>query len=504
MKFATVCSGIEACSSAWEPLGWKAQFFSEIDPFPCEVLKYHYPTVPNYGDMTQYKEWKDGSVDVICGGTPCQSFSVAGLRKGIESPNGQLMLTFGAILKKYQPRWMVWENVPGVLSSNRGKDFGTFLGMLGELGYGFAYRVLNAEYFGVAQRRRRVFVVGYLGDWKRPASVLFEPESLQGDLAKSRKKGQGTAGHTENGTQDGSIPQVSPTLTSNAAGMSRTGNGCNEGSWYIPTQDLPSCTPTLNGEELKRHVSNQMIGNAESWFFPEVKEKMGTITSRMFNALGARDVEEGALVPELYSIHRNAFNMSDSMMEKSKTSSSQDNLIKTDNKSPPIISREPPHGVAYSSETIAIQGDGGTSMSANGMGWKKEQSFTLNSTDKHSVAFSLDSVSSNSMKSDNPTSGSRQVNKAKTIDTTSQDPSKSQGGIAIANSMQVRRLTPTECERLQGFKDGHTKIPYRNKPADECPDGPRYKALGNSMAVPVMKWIGERIMRTEKIFNELD
>ena len=179
-------------------------------------------------------------------------------------------------------------------------------------------------------------------------------------------------------------------------------------------------------------------------------------------------------------------------------------LIKTDNKSPPIISREPPHGVAYSSETIAIQGDGGTSMSANGMGWKKEQSFTLNSTDKHSVAFSLDSVSSNSMKSDNPTSGSRQVNKAKTIDTTSQDPSKNQGGIAIANSMQVRRLTPTECERLQGFKDGHTKIPYRNKPADECPDGPRYKALGNSMAVPVMKWIGERIMRTEKIFNELD
>ena len=321
MKFATVCSGIEACSSAWEPLGWEAQFFSEIDPFPCEVLKYHYPTVPNYGDMTQYKEWKDGSVDVICGGTPCQSFSVAGLRKGIESPNGQLMLTFGAILEKYQPRWMVWENVPGVLSSNRGKDFGAFLGMLGELGYGFAYRVLNAEYFGVAQRRRRVFLVGYLRDWKRPASVLFEPESLQGDLAESQKERQRTTRDTENSVRN-----------------------CSE---------LPRVTPCLNGEELKRHVSNQMIGNAESWFYPEY--------------LG--NVEEGALLAEGY---------------------------------------------------------------------------------------------------------------------------------------QVRRLTPTECERLQGFEDGHTKIPYRNKSADECPDGPRYKALGNSMAVPVMQWIGERIMRTEKIFNELD
>ena len=371
MKFATVCSGIEACSSAWEPLGWEAQFFSEIDPFPCEVLRHHHPTVPNYGDMTQYKEWKDGSVDVICGGTPCQSFSVAGLRKGIESPNGQLMLTFGAILKKYQPRWMVWENVPGVLSSNRGKDFGTFLGMLGECGYGFAYRVLNAEYFGVAQRRRRVFVVGYLGDWKRPASVLFEPESLQGDLAKSRKERQRTTRDTENSVRN-----------------------CSE---------LPRVTPCLNGEELKRHVSNQMIGNAESWFYPEVTEKMGTITSRMFNALGARDVEEGALVPQ-----------------------------------------------AYTSSSFGQY--------AEGVGTLRAEGGDLGG-------------------------GSETIS---------------------VNSMQVRRLTPTECERLQGFEDGHTKIPYRNKSADECPDGPRYKALGNSMAVPVMQWIGERIMRTEKIFNELD
>ena len=461
MNFATVCSGIEACSSAWEPLGWKAQFFSEIEPFPCEVLKHHYPTVPNYGDMNNYKEWKNGSVDVLCGGTPCQSFSIAGLRKGIESPNGQLMLTFGAILEKYKPRYMVWENVPGVLSSNKGKDFGTFLGMLGELGYGFAYRILNAEYWGVAQRRRRVFVVGYLGDWKRAASVLFEPESLQGDLAKSRKKGKGTTRDTQNGTQDGSIPQVSPTLTSNAAGMSRVGNGSNEGSWYIPTQDLPSCTPTLNGEELKRHVSNQMIGNAESWFYPEV--------------------------PSLYSIHRNAMNMSDSMMEKSKTSSSHDNFIKDDNKCPPIISGLPPHGVAYSIMPMN-----------SGKDYKARPTEILQP-----------------LMAGSPNHGNQGgdyivQNVAPSLMTN--DPSRSPQASEVTQqinsvynaSMQVRRLTPKECERLQGFKDGHTKIPYRNKSADECPDGPRYKALGNSMAVPVMKWIGERIMRTEKVFNDME
>ena len=379
MKFATVCSGIEACSSAWEPLGWKAQFFSEIDPFPCEVLKYHYPTVPNYGDMTQYKEWKDGSVDVICGGTPCQSFSVAGLREGIESPNGQLMLTFGAILKKYQPRWMVWENVPGVLSSNRGKDFGTFLGMLGELGYGFAYRILNAEYWGVAQRRRRVFVVGYLGDWKRPASVLFEPESLQGDLAKSRKERQRTTGDTENSI--GNCSELYPEYLGNAEG----GN---------------TDKPNLTSQNTANGISNQtnLVGyqtKAQMDVHPPLRAR---------DYKGPDNDHDHALLP----------------------------------------------CVPYTSSSFGQY--------AEGVGTLRAEGGDLGG-------------------------GSETIS---------------------VNSMQVRRLTPTECERLQGFEDGHTKIPYRNKPADGCPDGPRYKALGNSMAVPVMKWIGERIMRTEKIFNELD
>ncbi len=187
MKFLSVCSGIEAASVAWNPLGWKATGFSEIEPFPSAVLAHHYPDVPNYGDMTKYESWPNQSINLLCGGTPCQSFSVAGLRKGLDDPRGNLMLTFGAIAAKYRPKWLVWENVPGVLSSNHGRDFGAFLGMLGQLGYGFAYRVLDAQYFGVAQRRRRVFVVGCVGNWRAAAAVLFERHSLLGNLAPSRE-----------------------------------------------------------------------------------------------------------------------------------------------------------------------------------------------------------------------------------------------------------------------------------------------------------------------------
>ncbi|NBX70048.1 MAG: DNA cytosine methyltransferase, partial [Proteobacteria bacterium] len=184
MKYGSVCSGIEAASVAWHNLGWEPQWFSEIEQFPSDVLKHRFPTVPNLGDMTTINQnpiADERPIDLLVGGTPCQSFSVAGLRKGLADPRGNLMLTFLSIADKLRPKWIVWENVPGVLSSNGGKDFGTFLGALGELGYGFAFRTLNAEYFGVAQRRRRVFVVGYLGDWRVAAAVLFERESLQGN-----------------------------------------------------------------------------------------------------------------------------------------------------------------------------------------------------------------------------------------------------------------------------------------------------------------------------------
>lgn len=188
MRYATVCSGIEAPSQAWHSLGWEPVFFSEIEKFPSAVLAHHYPNVPNLGDMTKIKASEyHGAIDLFCGGTPCQSFSLAGLRKGLADPRGNLMLSFVGIIAKMRPRWIIWENVPGVLSSNSGRDFGTFLGALGQLGYGFAYRILDAQFFGVAQRRRRVFVVGYFGDWRPPAAVLFEPESLRGHVQASAK-----------------------------------------------------------------------------------------------------------------------------------------------------------------------------------------------------------------------------------------------------------------------------------------------------------------------------
>jgi DNA (cytosine-5)-methyltransferase 1 len=188
MNYLSVCSGIEAATCAWHGLGWTPEAFSEIEKFPSEVLAHHYPAVPNLGDMTKFKEWNIGSIDLLVGGTPCQSFSVAGLRKGLDDPRGNLALVYLGIADKFKPRWIVWENVPGVLSSNRGRDFGSFLGALAQLGYGFSYRVLDAQYFGVAQRRRRVFVVGYLGDWRPAAAVLFESESLRGDTEKDQSR----------------------------------------------------------------------------------------------------------------------------------------------------------------------------------------------------------------------------------------------------------------------------------------------------------------------------
>ena len=198
MRYLSVCSGIEAASVAWR--GWSPVAFSEIEAFPSAVLAHHYPDVPNWGDMNEWRKWPDADVDVLVGGTPCQSFSVAGLRAGLDDSRGNLALAFCALAERYRPLWVVWENVPGVLSSNGGRDFGSIIGALAELGYGVCYRVLDAQYVrvdgfarGVPQRRRRVFVVGYSGDWRRAAEVLFEPESLRGDSPPRRTTGQEVA-----------------------------------------------------------------------------------------------------------------------------------------------------------------------------------------------------------------------------------------------------------------------------------------------------------------------
>jgi DNA (cytosine-5)-methyltransferase 1 len=202
MRYARVCDGIGAAHVAWRPLGWECVWTSEIDPFPSAVVEHHYG-FKNLGDMTKItKEMLDeqGPVDILVGGTPCQSFSVAGLRGGLADPRGNLALRFVQLAAVMQPRWVVWENVPGVLSSGKGRDFGAFLGALAELGYGFAYRVLDAQWFGVAQRRRRVFVVAHIGDWRRAAAVLFERESVFGDHSASGQQGEVSSGDYAGGT----------------------------------------------------------------------------------------------------------------------------------------------------------------------------------------------------------------------------------------------------------------------------------------------------------------
>jgi len=259
MRYGSVCSGIEAATVAWHSLGWVPSFFSEIEKFPREVLAHHYPDVPLHGDFTTIGADQYGAIDLLVGGTPCQSFSIAGLRGGLDDDRGNLALEFIRLAQRTRPRWVVWENVPGVLSSNGGRDFGTFLGALGEIGYGFAYRVLDAQYFGVAQRRRRVFVVGYFGDWRRAAAVLFERESLSGNPAPSREKGEKPA-----------------RTIAESARISR--------KWPA---DVAATLNAAFGSKLG--LEDQHALGGASYFVPDV---MGTITARMFNALRAdRDWE---------------------------------------------------------------------------------------------------------------------------------------------------------------------------------------------------------------------
>ena len=302
MTYLSVCSGIEATSVAWELLGFTPIGFSEIEPFPCELLKQKYPNVKNYGDITQYEKWNAGEFDILVGGTPCQSFSIAGKRGGTADERGALMYDYLGIVETYRPRWVIWENVPGVLSSGKGLDFANFLTSLEECGYGWVYRVLDAQYFGVPQRRRRVFVVGHSDNrTDLAAEVLFEPESMCGNIAA------------------GSETQKKTTAA--------IGKGVN----YF-----------RRGGNFKYHKD----------------KKAATLRN---------------------SAASDCFDL--------------------------VLEREKKY---------------------------------------------------------------------------------------------IRRLTPLECERLQGFPDNYTQIEWRGKPAEQCPDSLRYKAIGNSMAVPVMRWIGERIKRIKE------
>jgi len=445
MNYLSVCSGIEAATVAWHPLGWKAVGYSEIDKFPSAVLAHHYPNTPNFGDMNGFRQWPDARPDVLVGGTPCQSFSVAGLRAGLADPRGNLMLTYLAIAARFSPRWLVWENVPGVLSSNGGRDFGTFLWGLGELGYGFAYRVLDAQYFNLAQRRARVFVVGCLGGWQRAAAVLFERASLSGHPAPSREKGQRVAAYAPSGI--GEYREGFGTLR-------ESGGDCGNGSETLIAPTLPSRSSAdgglgtdfdCDGGLISTHRMTAGTGRGT----PIVPVVAPCLTQNYGKQPDNSDTSAGPMLVAFAQNQRGEIATSDTM-----------GSLKVGGGKP---------GQGYPAIAFHNRQDPDLSGAVTHPRGAKD----------NGMAVAFQDVAQ-------PIRGNIHNNS---------DPGM-EARMHIQQGMGVRRLTPRECERLQGFPDDYTLIPYRGKPAA---DGPRYKALGNSMAVPCMHWIGERIAQVDAI-----
>ena len=434
MRYGSLCSGIEAASAAWEPLGWQPAWFAEIEPFPCAVLNHHWPHVTNYGDMTRLVgKILNGTVeapDILVGGTPCQAFSVAGLRGSLDDERGNLTLVLIRILDAIDfirarngqpPCILVWENVPGVLNT-KDNAFGCFLGGLaGEdmplepagqkwtnagyvLGHKrrIAWRILDAQYFGVPQRRRRVFLVASAGN-ADPTEILFERQSQ--------------AGHPATGAEEGQNPAAAAPAGSH---------------WDDPINPHPTLNQSGCGGIIGQ--SNQEIFSQRGGGLIPVRMRgFGDyIQDNTASTVKARDHKDAT---DLIVVNgRQHPNVSDKAYTLDCHHSGNTNVVCINGN---IINKNP-------------EGTSG----GNGMGTDDSGiCYTLTTTDRH----------------------------------------------AVSDGLQVRRLTPTECERLQGFPDNHTLIPWRGKPAADCPDSPRYKAIGNSMAVPVMRWIGERIKQVNQI-----
>jgi DNA (cytosine-5)-methyltransferase 1 len=500
MKYGSVCSGIEAASVAWHDLGWEPQWFSEIEQFPSEVLKHRFPDVPNLGDMTQLTQnptFNERSIDLLVGGTPCQSFSVAGLRKGLADPRGNLMLTFLALADAKKPKWIVWENVPGVLSSNGGRDFGTFLGALGELGYGFAYRVLDAQYFGVAQRRRRVFVVGYLGDWRVAAAVLFERESLQGNTKPSRKKREEVTANAQ-----GSVGEAGQVVIDRAAFNQ------GENAQYEPRIEKGETMSSLVAKG--PHAVAQPIafepgkmqrlgyGYSDNGTSPTLRSEPGDNQLAVAQPIAIQDVR-----PIEKAQNGRGWN-DDGTSYTVDTKATQGVAQPLYYESHPQDSRvNGPKDVADTVSANYGMGGGNTPLVQQPIA-VDTYNYTTNDHTTQTIRSQSDTEHIGAVLQPIAVDVYNQSIDGQTSATiTEAVGGTNTSGPKVMHSMAIRRLTPKECERLQGFPDDWTKIPYRNKPSDQCPDGPRYKACGNSMAVPVMRWIGQRIQYVENLMKEL-
>lgn len=509
MRFLSMFSGIDAASVAWNPLGWKAAAFCEIEPFPSSVLAHHYPDTPNLGDVTKADFDGIGPIDLAVFGSPCQSFSVAGLRLGLDDARGNLALLAGRIVYRKRPRWFVFENVPGLLSSDGGWDFGTLLAAFagypsgsvfappadgwGTAGvvvqadgqsYGLAWRVLDAQYFGVAQRRRRVFVVGHLGDWRRAAAVLFEPASLRGDPAPRREAGKTAPTIPSRSSAGGGLGADFDCDGGLIASTGETAHCLNAGG--MGRQDFETetlVTHTLRGEGYDASEDGSGRGTPLVPVAFAIQERAVCENPAAgpdgagFRSDGAAYTLEARTVPQAVAFSIMPMN------------SGKDYKAREVDVAQPFMAAGPTGGnqggdfILENPIAFALRGrDGGAMPEIN------EDGDSIGALRSASGGSSRDYVAFAHQ------GGGTQTRLGYDPDSRTCQTLGSCQTPAIAGSA-VRRLTPTECERLQGFPDNYTLVPHRGKPAA---DGPRYKALGNSMAVPVMAWIGRRIAMVEK------
>jgi DNA (cytosine-5)-methyltransferase 1 len=511
MKYLSVCSGIEAASVAWHPLGWEPLAFSEIEAFPRAVLAHHYPDVECFGDFTKLRDEQFiGNADVLVGGTPCQAFSVAGLRNSLSDERGNLSLEFVRLADAIddlrsaagrQPAIIVWENVPGVLSV-KDNAFGCFLaalagdvtpidpprgkwsnaGVVDGPQRSVAWRILDAQYFGLAQRRRRVFVVASARKGFDPAAVLLEFEGVRRDTPPRREAGQvaptipsrSTAGgglgtdfdcdggvitlaHGQGGAEV--ARERSPTLTCvheapiaaipvthslRAEGFDASEDGTGRGTPLVPV--------AIPMQEVGKRTGASTTDPRAGIGIGEDGDPMYTLQAGAQHGVATYGVSGELVVDE------------ESIGPLDTTSQRGQGMV-----------------AAYAFQPrIARNGRGDMGDVVNALNAQSGETGKGDAAPCVAFAFHENQRAEVTI---NDTAGSLKVGGGK----------PGQGYPAVMQHMAVRRLTPVECERLQGFPDGYTNIPWRKQPT--APDGPRYKALGNSMAVPCMRWIGTRIAR---------
>ncbi|MGG2019010.1 DNA cytosine methyltransferase [Pseudomonas sp. S8] len=592
IEYGSVCSGIEAATLAWKPLGMRATWFAEIEAFPSAVLAHHYPNTPNLGDMTklgaQVLVGKIAAPDILVGGTPCQAFSVAGMREGLTDPRGALTIKYVELAdavdyvragQRKPPCVIVWENVPGVLS-DKGNAFGCFLGALAgedcelqpsgkkwpDAGcvYGpkrtIAWRILDAQYFGLAQRRRRVFVVASARDGFDPTEVLFEREGVRRDTAPRRGEGQDVTGSAPFGpalqcgcgnvfpeelgqygcmncegdegpavSMFGGIPAFG---TGNSAGaIDRSGTLTHHGGrqdfesetfFVAPTlagggrksggyslDDIPLTAPALRAQAQSSHRDDS-----------EAFIVAGTLNANGKAAGSAtqQDAESGLLVvhgtqdPDVRFEQAHTLGRNNGMENAVLAFSCKDHGADAGDIAPTLraMNHSGSHANAGGQVAVAFpiqNATRGKAQNGLGIGETADPMYTLDNGSQHAVCITGDIT--HTLKADGfdgsedgtgrgqPIVACREVaqtltsNYGKQVDNTD----SALGPNVVSGSSSVRRLIPRECERLQGMIDDYTLIPWRGKPASECPDGPRYKAIGNSKAVPCVRWIGRRILR---------